>query len=70
MYKENEYSQAEIRTYTVTTTWARSRFPGDWATLPLDYSPFKINTVKAFFSVIDAVWSCIYHEFKNGFEEN
>ena len=41
MYKEKEVINAEIRTYTITTSCPRIQFPEHLSTLTL-----KINTVK------------------------
>ena len=74
MYKEKEVINAEIRTYTITTSCPRIQLPDHLSTLAL-----KINTVNYYSSSIFLCHtnclklvelSYIYNEFKDAFDDN
>lgn len=71
MYKEKEGINAEIRTYTITTSCPRIQLPDHLSTLAL-----KINTVNYYSSSISLCHtklvelSYIYNEFKDAFDDN
>ena len=71
MYKEKEVINAEIRTYTITTSCPRIQLPDHLPTLAL-----KINTVNYYSSSIFLCHtklvelSYIYNEFKDAFDDN
>ena len=71
MYKEKEVINAEIRTYTITTSCPRIQLPDHLSTLAL-----KINIVNYYSSSIFLCHtklvelSYIYNEFKDAFDDN
>ena len=61
-----------IWTFIPTFSGEKSAIFNHWAVRPLRSLLVKINSFEVSFSAIHTVWtlwSCIYHEFKDTFEE-